>query len=371
MRPLLAELARIRAGSPLLLDAYLLEASLEGYRFFQTRDARDLDRALGLLAQARRLSPDDPLPLVTLFGVALNAGRLDEAEAALRDLERRLPGDVRTLQRRALLSERRGDHGQALELLRAAADRHPSASFLMDLANLEMREGEIPAARSTLEDLLRRVPGHFGGQNLLAGLELKSGSLERAAGLYAGMARRRRFRRRLEPRPRAAPPGPLRRGGREETQAGLAWLRRATPPRSTWATWALLRGRPARAQALYRQVLDLAAADPALGGWQTLAARAQAEAHLGRGPEAAATIQQAVVAALNDPEVAFYAALVHAVIGDTAAAIASADRALAGGFNRRWFSLPWFDALRRDPAFVESLARPPKSRPREVAPAGR
>ncbi|MES1211227.1 MAG: tetratricopeptide repeat protein, partial [Acidobacteriota bacterium] len=190
VEPLLAELAQIRADSPLFVDAYLLEGRLVGYRFFNTRDTKDLDRSLDLLGQARSLAPDDPRPLLILIITTLPAGRLDEAEQALRELEERLPGDVRTLQSRALLSEQRGDGRQALALMRSAAERHPSFQLLSDLANLEMRQGEIPEARRTLEDLLQRVPGDPRGEKLLAQLELEVGSPSRAAELYARLVRR-------------------------------------------------------------------------------------------------------------------------------------------------------------------------------------
>ena len=75
LEPLFAELSRIRTGSPLFSDAYVLEARLAGRRFFDTRDPGDLDRSLGLIAQARALAPGDPLPLsATLVGIALPAG---------------------------------------------------------------------------------------------------------------------------------------------------------------------------------------------------------------------------------------------------------------------------------------------------------
>ena len=58
--PLLAELAEIRAGSPLFVDAYLLEARLTGRRFFETREAVDLDRSLALIDQALKHHQQDP-----------------------------------------------------------------------------------------------------------------------------------------------------------------------------------------------------------------------------------------------------------------------------------------------------------------------
>lgn len=351
LEPLFAELDQIREGSPLFVDAYLLEATLEGRRFFDTRDTRELERSFTLISQARALAPEDPLPLLTLVTVALPAGRLNEAEAALRVLEERLPGDVRILHRRAFLSEQRGDSLQALKLLRAAVERHPSVSFLLDLANLEMRLGEFPAARRRLEDLLRHFPEHPGGETLLAQLELEAGNPARAAELYANLVRRRP-------------------GFAELSNLGLAQLllgrygesalshRRAAELAPKSATAALnladaeaLRGRTAEAQTEYRRTLQLIAQDPAPGNWQTLSIQAQAQAHLGQTTEAAATIQQAVVAAPDNPQLAFEASLVYAVIGDTASAFASAKRALDSGFDQFWFSLPWFDSLRKESAF--------------------
>ena len=358
LQPLLGELDQIRAGSPLFLPVYLLEARVEGFRFFQTRDKKQLDHALSLIGDARRIAPEDPQPLDTMFNVALNAGRLDEAEEALSESERLLPGDVWTLHQHALLTEQKGDRRQALQLLRAAAQRRPSAKFLMDLANLEMRLGELPAARRTLEDLLRRLPGYPGGETLMAQLELETGRPAQAAELYARLAQRR--------------PGFVELSNLGVTQLLLgrygesaASLRRAATlaPKNSSVALNLadaeaLSGHRTEAEALYRRVLDLVAQDPAPNFWQTLSIKAQALCHLDRAPEAAASIQRAVVAAPDNPEVAFEASLVYAVIGDGASALASTKRALDSGFDRRWFSLPWFDPLRQNPDFRRLIETP-------------
>jgi tetratricopeptide (TPR) repeat protein len=117
----------------------------------------------------------------------------------------------------------------------------------------------------------------------------------------------------------------------------------------------MLRGRRSEAEALYEHVLKLAEQDPAPDFWQTLSVKAQAEAHLGWATEAAATIQKAVIAAPDNPQIAYEASLVYTVIGDTASALASAERALARGLDRRWFSLPWFDPLRKETTFRKLL----------------
>ena len=353
--PLIAELERIRASSPLFLDACLFEARLLNRRFFETRDEADLARALQLVEQARAFAPGDALPLFSLFNLSLAAGRTDLAEQAIEQWQALMPGDVRTLRQRALLAELRGEKEQALKLMRAAVERRSSVELLMDLASLEMRQGEIPSARSTLEDLLRRVPGHLRAARLLAQIELESGSPDRAAELYRDLVRRT--------------PGFM-----EHSNLGLAQLLQgrhdaaaaslrkafALAPRSAAAALNLadaemLRGRRAEAEALYRLTLELVEQDPAPAFWQTLSIRAQALAHLGRAPEAAAAIQRAVRAAPDNPQLAYEASLVHTVIGDTASALASAERALAAGYAPRWFSLPWFDDLRGQPAFPAGI----------------
>lgn len=349
--PLFAELEQIRAGSPLFLDAYLLEARLMGRRFFDTRDAKDLDRAFALVSQARALAPADPGPLVALARIALSADRTAEMEEALSHLEKLLPGDVLILHQRGLLNEKKGERQRALELMRAAAERSPSAQFLLDLANMEMRLDEIPAARSTLEKLLERLPRHPGGETLLAQLELESGSPARAAELYASLVHRHP-------------------GFAELSNLGIAQLllgrysksatslrqAAALAPNNPIAALNLadaeaLLGERTEAEALYRRVLELVAQDSAPDSWQMLSIKAQAQAHLTQSTEAATNIQRALVAAPDNPQVAFEASLVYAVIGDTASALASAKRALDSGYDRRWFSLPWFDPIRKDLAF--------------------
>lgn len=371
LEPLLVELDRIRIHSPRFQDAYLLAARIEGHIFFQTREARRLDHALGLIAEARRLAQEDPLPAFALFTVALNGGRLDQAEAALESLEERLPGDARLLQQRALLSEARGDRRKALELQRAAVERRPSALFLVGLANLEMRIGELEAARGTLRDLLRRIPHYSSGENLLAQLELENGDAARAADLYSDLARRR---------PSFSVLSNL---GVSQILLGR-FVEAAASFRSAYALEPTafaalvnladaetLLGHQNEAASLYRGALVLIARDPAPGNWQVLGAKAQAQAHLGHRSEAAATIQRAIVAAPDNPDVAFQAALVYSLIGETASALASAGRAVELGFNRRWFSLPWFDSLRREPTFRQRMEPPARAALSTSEPAAR
>ncbi|HYH47195.1 MAG TPA: protein kinase [Thermoanaerobaculia bacterium] len=356
LAPLLAELAEIRAGSPLFVDAYLLEARLTSHRFFETREAVDLDRSLALIDQARNLAPGDPLPLAVLFSVALGAGRMDAAGTAAEELERLVPGDAGAIHRRAVLAEAQGEGRRALELMREVAERRPAADFLMDLANLELRQGEAAAARKTLEDLLRRIPAHLGGEKLLAQVELASGSPARAAELYADLLRRRRGFAELSNFGVAQMLLRDWKGAAASLEEAYALAPRSAPAALNLADAMTLAGRLDEASTLYARVLELVAEDPAPGFWQTLSVKAQALAHLGRAPEAAAAVQQATAAAPDNPQLAYEAALVYALIGDWASAMASAGRAVSGGFDRRWFALPFFDSLRETRAWGELLA---------------
>lgn len=285
------------------------------------------------------------------------ADRLDQAEAAAEELERLTPGDVAALQRRALLAEARNEGRRALELLREGVARRPAAGLLADLARMELRQGEVAAARTTLEDLLRRIPGHLGGERLLAQVELQSGSPARAAELYTGLLRRRRGVAELSNLGVAQMLLGDWKGAAASLEEACVLAPRSAQVALNLADALTLAGRRGEASALYVRVIELADEDPAPGFWQTLSVKAQALAHLGKATEAAAAVQRAAAAAApDDPQLAYEAALVYALIGDRASALANAERAVSGGFDRRWFALPFFDALRGTPAWGEMLA---------------
>src|SRR6185436_11509621 len=123
----LARLAEIRRRSPRFVDAYVFEAQLLLNEFSsKSRDPALAERALALLDQARSLAPGDLEVAFARVDAALTAGRLDEAEATLEELEAQAPGDVRVLDLRATLLEQRGQPAAALAMARTAVDRQPS-----------------------------------------------------------------------------------------------------------------------------------------------------------------------------------------------------------------------------------------------------
>lgn len=344
----------IRRSSPRFLDAYVLEASLLGTRFFDGRNPADLDRAFALLEQARSLAPADPRPLLAEIDVAFQSERLDQAERALATLERLVPGDPGLLMGRARLLEHAGKGAEALALLRQAVDQRPSWLHQFRLADLEYRQGEVSAARTRLDGLLQRFPGDLVFRSLLAQIELVSGDPARAAELYRAL---------VKETPELAEISNL--GASELVALRYAEaensFRRAVglEPKNAAVLLNLadsigLQGREAEASELYRQVLELVAGDPASSHWQLQTVRSQALVHLGRVDEAVATIQQ--VLSLENSQASWEAAVVFAVAGERASARVNAERALTQGFSAAWFGFPWFDELRADPAFRQRLA---------------
>ncbi|HKH43845.1 MAG TPA: protein kinase [Thermoanaerobaculia bacterium] len=342
---LLEEVEALRRENPRFVEVLLLEARLLSLRVFASRDPADMEKSRELLDEARRLAPGDSRPLWLLANMLVATGQLGEAEAAIAELERQIPGDTRVHALQALLAERRGRPDEALETMRTVVRRRPGQANLLRLADLESRLGRMDEARQTLATLLDRFPNDRNARSFLAQLELGSGSAEKAARLYAELVR-------TEP------------SFTELTNLGVAQLllRRYDPAAASFrqalrllpespaavlnladAEW--LRGRRTEAEALYRKVIDLAARDPAPTFWQTQTIRAQALAHLGRRDEAVAAVQQALRAAPDNPQVAYEASLVYALVGEASSARVHAERARAAGYDRRWFSFPWFDGI--------------------------
>jgi tetratricopeptide (TPR) repeat protein/tRNA A-37 threonylcarbamoyl transferase component Bud32 len=360
LEPVLAGLAALRQRSPRSFEVYLVEASAFRYRFWKSRDPRDLDRALGLIEEARRLEANDPRPLFELVELALEARRVDLARRSLADLERLVPGDARLFNVEARLLDAEGKSEEALEVMRIAARHQPSTNHLHNLAQMELRQGKIEDARKTLKLLLDRSPRHHDGLYLAAQIELSNGDLNRAAELYGELAS-------ISP------------GLAELSNLGLAYtfLGRYAEAREALASARdlepgnpfvalnladanLLLGRVSEANTLYRRVVELIESDPSASSPQFLTVKAQAFAHLDQPRQAVAAVQEALRLAPDQGPVAFEAALVYTLVGEHNSALVLAEKAIRLGIGERWFSLPWFGPLTRRPEFKELLeqARP-------------
>jgi eukaryotic-like serine/threonine-protein kinase len=340
----IARMREVRSRAPRFVEAQVGLALLQLERHRERRDKSDVDAALQLLEEAGRTAPHDPRIPMALVDAGLAAERLDLADAALRELLRLQPGDPDVWMQQARVLDRRGRTDEALALMREAVAGHASWTNLFRLAQLEFRHGNKDAARAHLEDLLRRLPGQRAARSFLAQIELLHGSPARAAELYSGLAEEQ--------------PGPT-----ELTNLGLALLLLARyseaearlrsaldlAPKNplialNLADVVLLQHRGPQAAALYRRALDLA--EGPTSDWQVLSVRAQALAHLERHSEAVRAVQEVIRLAAGNPQAAFEVAVVYALLGDDESAVFNGSTALAQGVDRRWFALPWFDAVR-------------------------
>ncbi len=348
---LLERLERLRQSSPNFLEGYLLAAEVLRLRFIRSREPDSLQQAFELLAQARRRAPNHPRPLHYLFPTALAGGRLEEAEEALAELSRMDPGADDNSLLRAHLLEAQGKEHQALIQARRAVTLQPSRRNLSNLANLQFKLGDVEACRRSLEEALQLAPQDFTLHSQLAMAELMAGETPRAEKLY---------RQLVEHHP----------GFTELSNLGLSLLLLERfgeardffhqawnlAPRNVFAMLnladaELLAGNTAQAKVFYRKLLEALEKDPAAQGWQFLTVRGQALAHLREFKGAVAAVLEAQRLAPDIAQVAYESSLVYALAGDETSALVQAERALELGYEARWFRFPWFDDLRRDPAF--------------------
>jgi serine/threonine-protein kinase len=350
----LARLGELRTRAPSFVEAYSQEAKVARRRYVETGDTRYLARGLAVIQDAVRIAPGDPRPLEARFELELSAGHLDEAEAALTSLEEIDPAG--SLLQRGLLAERRGRPVEGLELMQAAVRLQPSWPNLLTLANAEYRQSRLDDARRHLEELLARSPGNLDGLKTLAQIELLRNP-ERAIALLREVVK--------------SDPGIgsltnlggnlllLRRYAEAETSLRQALALKPDDPSAALnlADCLTLLGRPAEARKLYAGITESIALRATPGDWSLLAVQAQAFAHLGKTDQALEAIQQALRLTPDNGQLSMEAAVVYVLIGDRGSALFHARQAAAQKVDASWFALPFFDPLRKEPAF-QDLTRP-------------
>ncbi len=350
----LARLGELRTRAPSFVEVYAQEAKVARRRYVETGDPRYLARGLAAVQDAIRIAPGDPRPLEARFELELSAGHLDEAEAALASLEGIDPAG--SLLQRGLLAERRGRPAEGLELMQAAVRLQPSWPNLLTLANAEYRQSRLDDARRHLEELLARSPGNLDGLKTLAQIELLRNP-ERAVALLREVVK--------------IDPGIgsltnlggnlllLRRYAEAETSLRQALALKPDDPSAALnlADCLTLLGRPAEARKLYAGITESVALRATPGDWSLLAVQAQAFAHLGKTDQALEAIQQALRLTPDNGQLSIEAAVVYVLIGDRGSALFHARQAAAQKVDASWFALPFFDPLRKEPAF-QALTRP-------------
>ncbi|HEY4588371.1 MAG TPA: tetratricopeptide repeat protein, partial [Thermoanaerobaculia bacterium] len=364
-QPELALLEPILESSPRFLEAKILAVSLCHNLFYSTREISYLNRAFTLARQAEALAPGDPRPLYNRFNLEVAGGQRDAAEKTLAEIRSFLPEDPQLLPLGAYLAEQEGRLDDALAQWRLAVERVPSWRNLYSLALLEARTGHLEEARRHLDKILAMSPGNLWALEQRARIELLLGDLQRARALYQDLIRRAPQRTYFTNLGAVY----VLLGQYEEALSPFRQALALSPDHASvslgLADAELALGRTEEAREHYRRALRNLERNTPRGGLSPsdAMARAQCLAHLERTAEAVEAAQQVLRKKSDDPDILVLAAQVYAVVGARAAALGSMKAALEKGVQPRWFELPAFSGLRKDPEFHRLLANAPGATP--------
>ncbi len=355
---LLAELESIRASSPRLLEAYTRAAAEYRLSYRTTRDQRYLDSARAVVEAGLRVAPRDSRILQARFQLALATDDVDEQRLTLEELDKVAYADPMVLHCRAYLAEAEGRFDDARRFHEARVRLRPSWRAYVHFAQFEMQRGDMAAAERLLRRALEIDPDNTFALGILSESlayrhpERSIPLLERLVELTGnprhltnlGMANMLlgRYENALEPLRKAHELRPT-----------------AMGPTINLADAYVLLGRRTEAQALYHRVLEIVALDQHPRRDDQLV-QAYCLAQLGEAREAVKVLSDALdrtqgADALG--EVHFQASLVLILVGEKHGALLHAEKALEAGLNPIWFSFPWFDPLRGDPAFAAAVRK--------------
>jgi serine/threonine-protein kinase len=352
----IAKAGALVRDSPRFLEGHLLVSDLARRLFSSRGKPADIDRGLSAAAIAAALAPGDPRPIKDRFFLNLDAGRHDEAEEALKELSRIVPGDPQIHAYAGGLARRRGNLDRATAEYSKAAQAVPSWRNLLTLAEVGNQAGRIDVARRALKDLLARDPGGW-SMAIVAQIEMIYGDPHRAELIYLDLLRQ------------APHYGYFTNLGVARTFLGryadaVEAFRRALALNPddpivlvNLADSEFTLGRRDEARRLYSRALaslEQAAQAGPLSPRQRMR-RAKCLAYLDRTPEAVEITQQVIRESGDDPEVLFKAALIYTMAGDHASALVNAEAALEKGMPARWFSQ--FGLLSYDPKIQALLAQ--------------
>ncbi|HEY0512234.1 MAG TPA: protein kinase [Thermoanaerobaculia bacterium] len=352
-QPELERLETIVGRSPHFLQARLLAADVALNLFYSKKEISYRNRALTLVRESRKLAPEDPRPLMSQFRIELAGGEGRVAAATLAQLENLLPGDPQLLALRASLADHEGRSEEAIADMRSLTGQVPSWLYLAQLADLEARNGHTEEARHHLETVLASSPGNIWALEQLARIELLFGDLKRAEQIFLDLIAR------APQRVYFTNLGAIR-IFLEQYEDAIAAFRQALSfdPDHVSATLnmadaELALGRGVEAEAHYRKALKQLERNRPPGGLSPDDSMSQAQclAHLGQNREAVEIMREALRQGPDNPYLLQSAALVYALVGNQASALANVRKAREKGLQPRWFSLPGFAALKDNPEF--------------------
>ncbi len=129
------------------------------------------------LESAVKDSPSNPNPDIALVLARVQRKQYDQALAAWKNLEKRQPDNPVTWNVRASIDMGRNDVPAARKALEKALDLQPTYfPAVANLANLDVRDSNLEAARKRYKELLAKDPGNLAGLLAQAQLENVAGS---------------------------------------------------------------------------------------------------------------------------------------------------------------------------------------------------
>lgn len=140
----------------------------------------DLDGSLNAMERAIALRPDITPIRLNHASTLINAGRQEDAEAALQNIAQDFPEDAKPLEELAALYKQQGKEKEALATLEAAHRRQPEDVELRVKLGIERQTSwDIDGAVEMFETAIERVPNHSEALLLLGILSEQTNQIER------------------------------------------------------------------------------------------------------------------------------------------------------------------------------------------------
>lgn len=343
--------------SPGFLEAILRLYSIHGYLFQMTGNPQQREYAERLLARAQGLAPADPRVTRARIAMAQRLGRHEQAEPLARQLTLSRPGDANAWNSLGTSLQRLGRLNEAEQALRRSFSLRPYWRTLFNLADVEREQGDLAAARTSLEAILADRPDNHYVRSRLGFVLYCAGDIAGAKQQYRLLARERGDNTDLNNLGSML----LLLGNPAEAEELFLRAVELAPHRAHYranlAKSRLWAGDSEGAKSVFAESLAIAEEQLASGveAGRNHRTRALCLAHLGRGAEAVLGIQQALEANNFDAYTLSVAATVAALNGDRHGALAWTSRAREAGALAVQFRGPEFNFLRNDPEFEALL----------------
>lgn len=382
-------------------------ATLEAYDFYlqglsylrQPATNESLDGARRLLERALEEDPDYAQAHAALCELALERFVLDRAASLIEEAKtacfRALRLDQSSREVRFALADlyrHTGDFEESARILRELLERQPTAQAWLGLGETRAAQGSLAEAETAFGNAIAMEPGNWRNRMALAEFLYLHGRFEESleawqrvielspgnARAYLLMAASYDYLGDTEASIRANLKSielePTRAGYRDlgltyystgdYERAAAAFERAAELGGDDYATWGDLAttyrrlGREAEATAAFERAIQLATALLQVNprDWTTMAKAGVYYAMIGEADEARQRTTTAVAGGAHIPDVHFYDAVVHMLLGQDELALDALERGLELGAPARMISTdPFFEGLKGNRRFREML----------------